>query len=642
MIISFLKKLTRGLSAIALAGLVGFALLDFLFARVFRTVGLPNAARLIEHAMLGLTFFAAVYATIDRKHIVLSAGWKGRWELVAGYAGSTSSIIIYTLLFFASMSFLVLSLNNTFPIFSIPIQFFVIPLPLGFFLMLLLEFARNTDTRLKRLLAVSGLLAGILLALPTINELLNYGLGLDLAFLYSLSDSMQLIISILKLPLILILIVLAFFGLPLFLVLGGIAGLLFLGNFDSLISVPAAAYNLLKDSSLPAIPLFTISGFLLAETGASRRLVRLFRELFGWLPGGEAIAAVLVCTFFTTFTGANGVTILALGGLLATVLMSTGSYKEEDVHGLLTASSSIGLLFPPSIAIIVYFIGANFTYQANAHLIEGVRFDMNALFIGALIPGLMLSLSMAAYGVIRSLGHNTKRPHFSAKRAGRALIASLPEILLPVLIIILWLSGIASLTEIGALVIVYLLVVEKLIQVFGRKKTQAADQPTEESVPINKVIRQALPVAGGVLIIIAMAKSLSTFIIDYGIVDLFALWVSSIVTSKVVFLLLLNLALLLVGCFMDIFSAILVIAPLVIPLGGTFGIHPVHLGVIFITNLTIGFLTPPIGMNLFLAGYAFKKPVMQIYRNVLPLFVIQLIILALITWIPALSLVFIS
>lgn len=643
MLIRALKSATRFLATCSLAALVVLALLDFVFARIFRTIGLPNAARLIEHAMLALTCFAAAYATIDKKHIMLSSGQTGPVARLSAQLGNAASLMVYTLLFFSSLSCLMLTFGNAFPIFGIPIQLFVIPLPLGFLLMLVFQLATCARDRARLAGAIIGLFLGLLLAAPTLSELLIAGFGLNLGFLYSIGDQVMSLASILTVPLVFMLIALAFLGLPLFLVLGGLASILYLGNYDSLIAVPATVYNLLKDSSLPAIPLFTIAGFILSESGASKRLVTLFRELFGWLPGGEAIAAVLVCTFFTTFTGANGITILALGGLLATILTETGVYREQDIHGLLTSSSSIGLLFPPSIAIIIYFISANFTYQANPQLIDGLAFDINALFVGALVPGLLLVTSMAAMGVARSIGRKTVRPSFSAQKAGRAMLSCLPEIILPFIIITLWLSGIANLTEIAALAIVYLLLVDFLIKrraarTAGGSEPQTATQPAS----MMKVIKQALPVAGGVLIIIGMAKSLSTFIIDYGIVDLFVLWVSSIVQSRAVFLLLLNLGLLLVGCFMDIFSAILVIAPLIIPLGGAFGLHPVHLGVIFITNLTIGFLTPPIGMNLFLAGYAFHKPVMQIYRTVVPFFIIQLVILALITWVPWLTLVFIT
>ncbi len=654
------KKIIRSVSKWAAIGSIGIivaaALADFILARIFKTMGLPESIRTIEHAMLALSFFSAAYASCEEKHLTLNGEVKGKLALIARPAKSFMAIMIHTILFFTSISCIALNFGDSVPLFKIPIQVFVVPMALGFLLMAIFE-AYNAKSFAEKICSAFGALFGIILGLPAIASLFAY-FNMDIPLLFTLANAIMQIVSLISLPLILAIIALAFMGLPLFLMLAGVATILYLGSFQSTISVTTEAYNLLKNSALPAIPLFTIAGYLLSETGAAKRLVTLFRELFGWLPGGEAFAAVLVCAFFTTFTGANGVTILALGGLLSAVLMGTGSYKEKDVHGLLTASSSIGLLFPPSIAIIVYFIGANFTYQNNPSFIGDKAFDMNYLFLGCILPGLLLTLSMGAAGIVRSIQVKAKRNAFSLRRSGKALITALPEVILPAIIFLLYFAFTATLTEIASFAIVYLLIVESLFNRSGRIKKffgiklSPAESALHETVdPVEKtdaqrwnslikVITEAMPVAGGVLLIIAMAKALSIFMVDAGVAETFVAWISSIVHTKWVFLLFLNLALLLVGCFMDIFSAILVVSPLVIPLGAAFGIHPVHLGVIFITNLTLGFLTPPIGMNLFLASYAFKKPVVHIFRSVLPYFIIQLAVLALITWVPWFSTVF--
>ncbi len=654
------RKTIRGISKWAAIGSIGIivvvALSDFILARIFKTMGLPESIRLIEHAMLALSFFSAAYASCEEKHLTLNGEVKGKLGLIARPAKSFMAIMIHVTLFFTSISCIALNFGESIPLFRIPIQVFVVPMALGFLLMAIFE-AYNAKSRAEKICVGLGAVFGVILGLPSIASLFGY-FSIDVPLLFTLSNAIMQTISVISAPLIIAIIALAFMGLPLFLMLGGVATVLYLGSFQSTISVTTEAYNLLKNSALPAIPLFTIAGYLLSETGAAKRLVTLFRELFGWLPGGEAFAAVLVCAFFTTFTGANGVTILALGGLLSTVLLGTGSYKEKDVHGLLTASSSIGLLFPPSIAIIVYFIGANFTYQNNPSFIDGKVFDMNYLFLGCILPGLLLTLSMGAAGIIRSIQVKAKRNVFSFGRAGKALVAALPEVILPAVIFFLYFAFTATLTEIASFAIVYLLIVETLFNRAGRIKKilqigRPAGSPPQDEAPglpektdaqrwdsLVKVVTEAMPVAGGVLLIIAMAKALSIFMVDAGVAETFVTWISAIVHDKWVFLLFLNIALLLVGCFMDIFSAILVVSPLVIPLGAAFGIHPVHLGVIFITNLTLGFLTPPIGMNLFLASYAFKKPVVHIFRSVLPYFVIQLVVLALITWVPWFSTAF--
>jgi tripartite ATP-independent transporter DctM subunit len=272
-------------------------------------------------------------------------------------------------------------------------------------------------------------------------------------------------------------------------------------------------------------------------------------------------------------------------------------------------------------AVIVYAVNATFVVQSE------VTFTIGDMFLGGIIPGAFLVLAMGAMGVIKSLGTKKTLKPFDARAAASASWNALPEILIPAIIMVLYLSGFAGIAEISAIILLYVIIFEGPIRKDLNFKAMIA------------ALAKALPVAGGALIIIAAARGLSFYTMEAGLPDLFTNWMTSVVSSKLLFLLLLNLALLVVGCFMDIFSAVLVISPLVIPLGAAYGVHPVHLGVIFIMNLSIGFLTPPIGMNLFLASYAFGKPVIRIFKDVFPFFIVQIIILALITWVPWFSLV---
>ena len=367
---------------------------------------------------------------------------------------------------------------------------------------------------------------------------------------------------------------------------------------------------MLISHTIPAIPLFTVVGFILSESKAGERLVKLFRTLFSWFPGGLAIMAILVCTFFTTFTGASGVTILALGALLSYVLIQ-GKYKKRFSYGLVTASGSVGLLFPPSLPIIIYGIAA------------GV--SIKNMFIGGIVPGIVMVVVLAIFAIFYATKYKVDREPFKLKEALSALKESIWEIMLPVVILVGFFGGLTNLVESAAVAVLYALIVE----VFIHRDIRIRD--------LSKVILKAVPIIGGVLTILALAKGLSYYIVDAEVPMKLAEWVQANIQSKYVFLLILNFALLVTGCFMDIFSAIMVVVPLILPLGNLFGIHPVHLGIIFLANMELGYLTPPVGLNLFLASYRFNEPMGKIYRDVLPFFFIQLISVLLITYLPVLS-----
>lgn len=607
-------------SAIAAVVLALVPVLDLVMSRLFWS-GVPEAGALTEHALIALGFLAAAAAGATGKHLSLGAIpskpgrlWSGIGALRIGATAAIDSVLL-----FASISLVLIGFEPSDTAFGIPMAVFASPMALGFFLMVIIDV--HTPKKRGKLAAIAGVAAGIFFASGAILNILSV-FGAYPELFVSLSAAASELSSWVLVPLIVALIGLAFVGLPLYSVISGSAAFLYLASWSSIELIPSEAYNLFMNDSMPAIPLFTLAGFVLSESGAGKRLVSVFRDWFGWLPGGEAFAAILVMAFFTTFTGANGVAILALGGILATVLTSSGSYGEDFSHGYLTASSSVGLLFPPSMAVIIYAVNATFIVQGES------AFSIGDVFLGGLMPGALLVLAMAGMGVLKSLTNKnaTARPKFSWGQAFKSSVEALPEIVIPLFILIMFMTGFAGLTEIGAIILVYVVLVEGPIR---REMDRAS---------IVRALSGALPVAGGALIIIAAARGLSFYTMQAGVPELFAAWMTAVVSSKVVFLLFLNLALLVVGCFMDIFSAVLVISPLVIPLGAAYGVHPVHLGVIFIMNLSIGFLTPPIGMNLFLASYAFEKPVMRIFKDVAPFFAVQLVILAMVTWIPWFSL----
>lgn len=609
------------------------ASLEFIISRIFQTTGISSSIRIIDQSMIALTFFSAAKSSYLKKHLTLTTFNQTKKSIAPAINTGIITAVSVTL-FFASCNTIILTLKPFEPIYGIPIQIFALPMVLGLLGIIV------SEAKQENLLPFTlGIAVGLLLSFPLYNELFSLQFNLDIPFLSHLAEVISTIVHSVTLLLILMLVVMAFFGLPLFIVLAGIALVLYISHGRTPTFIPYTSYNLLRDSSLPAIPLFTVAGFLLSKSGATKRLVKLFREVFGWFPGGEAFAAVLVCVFFTTFTGANGVTILAMGSLLAGILLETGSYQEKTVHGLLTASSSIGLLFPPSIAVIVYFIAGTFIYQNNPDFLGSDTFTVTNIFLGTLLPGVLFALSMGVSAIWISIKSKAPKHSFTIQEARKALIATLPELLIPVIIIVFTFTGLASLTETASLIIIYLIIVESFYTYKENKKEKTPDAIKEDIKFLVTTVSDAVSIAGGTLIIIAMARALSNFLIDFGLADLFVTWTQTLVHSRVLFLLLLNIVLLITGCLMDIFSATLVIVPLIIPLGNFFGIHPIHLASIFITNLTIGFLTPPIGINLFLASYTFNKPVLSMYKSIIPFFIIQLVVLVLVTWIPQLSLI---
>jgi C4-dicarboxylate transporter DctM subunit len=409
----------------------------------------------------------------------------------------------------------------------------------------------------------------------------------------------------------------ALLGAPVFVAMGGLALVLFFADGTPVSAVSAEVYRLIASPTLPAIPLLTAAGYVLAESGASSRLVRFFRAVFGWMPGGMAVMVAAVCAVFTTFTGGSGITIIALGGLVYPILREDG-YPEGFSLGLVTAAGSLGLLFPPSLPVVLYSVVAS---QGSS---QGVPAE--SLYIAGLVPGLLLVALVALYGIMTGRKLQRERPPFSWREVGGAAWAAKWELLLPVFVIGVFASGLASLVETAAAACAYAVVVECLI---------ARDISIRRQLP--GVLLRASALMGAVLLLLSVAMGLTGYLVEAQIPDHVLSWVQLHIHSPIVFLLALNVLLLVLGSVLEIYSAIIVLAPLIAPTGAAFGIDPVHLGVIFLANLELGFLFPPVGLNLFLSSSRFGKPLPQLYRHVVPFLVILGIGVLLITYLPVLS-----
>jgi tripartite ATP-independent transporter DctM subunit len=395
-------------------------------------------------------------------------------------------------------------------------------------------------------------------------------------------------------------------GMPLFVVLAaaGYTGALRM-ELDPAVLV-LELHRLATSPNLVAVPLFTLAGVLLAEGGAATRLVRVFNALVGWLPGGIAVVALCACAFFTAFSGASGVTILALGGLLYPMLAQTG-YKERFNLGLLTTSGSLGLLFPPSLALILYAIVA--------------QLPIEQLFLAGLLPGLLLLIMLIAFSLHN--GRTLPSQPFSLRELRAALRVGGADLLLPVAIIVGIQTGTVTVSEAAACTAAYALLLECVIHRALADRARLYDAFTEAAI-----------LTATILMILGVALGLTNLMVDAQIPMRLVDWFSAHIESPLAFLLLLNGFLLLVGCAMDIFSAIVVIVPLLLPLAARYGVDPLHLGIIFLANLELGYSTPPIGINLFIASQRFGRPILTLFRAALPFITLMLVWLLIITYLP--------
>ena len=582
--------------------------------RTFFRSGLEASSEYTAHIVLWITFLGAMITSRNNQHLAISVGLNKLGKKLKNSIlifNNTLSTTISFAFAISGFSMILSAFDKTMMIGIFPIRILTAIIPLGYLIIAIRFSTSEILTAKSRRIIRTGFLFGAILAFPSIVNILYSFFQNVPMFFDSLSDAYYSVAVKLSLPLLLLLIISTFFGVPLFIILGGAAYILFAGSWGVLELVPNEAYTMLTGSTIAAIPMFTLAGFILSESKAGERLIGLFQALFGWVPGGMAVAAVFVCAFFTTFTGASGVTILALGALLAYILEERAGYRQSFTHGLLTASGSIGLLFPPSLPIILYGVIA--------------QISIKDMFIGGIIPGFLMVFILSGFGIVIAIKSKIPRTPFKALLVLSSLKESLWEIMLPLIILVFYFGGLTTIVETGAIAVLYALIIEVVIQ----KDIKYRD--------IISVFLKSIPIIGGILIIPASSRGLSYYIIDAEIPVKLTYWVEAHISSKYVFLILLNIALLITGSLMDIFSAIMVIVPLMLPLGAVFGIHPVHLGIIFLANLELGYLTPPVGLNLFLASYRFDEPLSAIYKKVIPFFFMLLFIVLLITYVPWLS-----
>ncbi|MGZ3558173.1 MAG: TRAP transporter large permease [Thermodesulfobacteriota bacterium] len=411
--------------------------------------------------------------------------------------------------------------------------------------------------------------------------------------------------------LILLAFLLMFLGAPLFTVFSGLTlFLLFSAHIDSSAMI-IEMYRIATTPILIAIPLFTFAGYLLSESKAPRRLIGLTDAFLGWLPGGLSIIALITCSAFTALTGATGLTIIALGGILLPALLH-GKYPEKFSLGLVTNSGTLGVLFPPSLPIIIYAIVS--------------KVQINQLFLAGLLPGILMVILLSAFSVQKAIAAEVPRTRFQASRVSKAIREAIWELPLPVVVLGGIYSGYFAVSEAAAITAVYVFLVEVVVY---------RDIKWRE---LARVMRKSMVLVGGILIILGSALGFTNYLIDAEVpMKLFDLF-KAYTDSPYVFLILLNLFLLVVGCLLDIFSALIVVVPLITPVASAYGINPVHLGIIFLANLQIGALTPPVGMSLFISSLRFEQPMSKIIMASVPFIAVLLFVLAIITYLPWLSL----
>ncbi|MGI9570163.1 MAG: TRAP transporter large permease [Desulfobulbia bacterium] len=401
-------------------------------------------------------------------------------------------------------------------------------------------------------------------------------------------------------------------GVPVFVVICGLSLYLFFAAGIDLSAIIIEIHRMATTPVLVAIPLFTFAGYLLSESGAPKRLIRLSNAVLGWLPGGLSVIALICCAVFTALTGATGLTIIALGGILLPA-MTRGKYPEVFSLGLLTTSGTLGLLFPPSLPLILYAIVAK------------VRIDQ--LFVAGILPGILLVVMLSVFSITRSVKADVPKTAFRISEISSALKEAVWELPLPLVVLGGIYSGKFAVSEAAAITAVYVLFVEVIIY----RDIRWQDLP--------EIMKKSMVLVGGVLIILGAAMGLTNYLIDAEIPMQLLDFFKTQIESKILFLIVLNLFLLAVGCTMGIFSALVVVVPLLSPIAAAYGIDPIHLGIIFLANLEIGASIPPLGINLFIASIRFERPVLKLYVASLPFIAILLIALALITYIPWMSLV---
>ena len=575
--------------------LISFPIFQIL-GRYISFFSIPASQEIVQHMTLWIGFIGAVIAARSNKLLsvvrepVFDTSTKVSWPKFFVHVFSLSIVFVL------SISYLkMIQIGFQYPDYIapyIPTWFAQAIIPVGLILIWYqMIMTSSTDLKYRVLLTVISIIPTIILyfwQFPLANPLLLWT-----KVLFAIS--------------------LVAFGLPIFILLASLSIFFFLSepsewatNYDLISTISDSAYRIVVSPTLAAIPIFTLAGYILAESNISERLIRFFKASLGWLPGSTVLIVVLLCAFFTALTGGSGVTILALGAILYPILIHDG-YSKQFSLGIITTAGSLGLLFPPSLPAIIYSV------TAGINPLE--------LFKQALIPAIFLMSIMFFYGLYKR-PKSKKIERFVFNDAFETAKIAKWEIAIPLLIILSLFSGFATLVESAALLVLYVLTVE--LYIF--KDISFKDLP--------KIIIDCSTLVGGVLIILGFAMGFTGYLVDAQIPLKILNFVQSTISSKIIFLLALNILLLIVGCLMDVFSAIIVVVPLIAPLATYFGIDPFHLAIIFIANLELGYITPPVGMNLYLSSYRFEKDMPTIYSATLPFFFIRLIGVILITYIP--------
>ena len=603
-----IRKIEDALEVV-FVGLLTFLPLVFYVIQKITSVQVPGSEYGIAHLVFLFACMAGIITWREDRHLSL-ASFSGKLPPnvrgVTDEVSNGATVFVLTMLFVNAVCQLINPGQFAMTVWGIPVKVAFVFLPLCYVAMLCMVAAKK-----ERLVStVVGAMLGIVLSMGAITGILYYlfGFGADnVPALFAIFNGWNFIAAKCLWLFIVFFVVLAFLGVPLFVVLAGIAFVLLSMNGGYTDQIPLETYRMFTDRNIAAIPLFTIAGYILATSSAGQRYVELFKALFGWFRGGTVIAAVFVMTFFSTFSGVSGVTILALGSLLSVVLKGSG-YSDSRAESLITSSGAIGLLFPPSAAIIMYGTTNYFSV------------DVFDLFRAAIIPGIIMMIAMIVMGVI--FDRQDERAPFSLPAIGTAVVDCIPELLMPLFICIFYFIGVFDLFETSAFAVFYAYLLSTVIRRdFSFRKSLA-------------VVAESIPISGGVLFILGAASGISYFILDANVPAIVTDAITGMVTNKYVFLILMNIVLLIVGCLMDMFSAILIVSPLLLPIAEYFGISPLHAGVIFLMNLSIGFLTPPVGMDLFISSYTFKKPLPKVIKGIVPFLLVQFAVLLLITYVP--------
>ena len=585
------------LLVVALCAMLALPVAEILLRTVLMAAGISGSEAMVEHLTLIVGMLGGAIAARDGRLLALSpvqTMLKGHAKIAARLYSAAFAALICAWLCLASVRYVTamrpLGKVLAYGVRVWPVQLF---LPLGFGLIALRVLWRAGETWRGR---AGALVAACMLAV---------------ALIWAPGGPENWMTPALVAPA-----VATSLGMPVFTALGGAALILFWGHGDTTQAVPLKHYSLTTNNMLPSIPIFTLAGYFLAEGGASARLVRVFQALTGWMRGGPAIVTALACAFFTSFTGASGVTILALGGVLMPVLLAA-RYSERAALGLLTGAGSLGMLFPPCLPLILYAIVANQS--------AGASLSIQQMFLGGIGPGALLVALTAWWGVRQGPKDAANRPTFRWAEARAAVWEAKWELLIPVVAIVS-LFFVPTTVEAAALTATYALLVATVIH---RDLHPLRDLP--------RVVTDCGVLVGGVLLILGVALGFTHYLVDAQIPDQLVAWATASIKSKWLFLLGLNVVLILVGGLVEIYAAIVVVVPLLVPVGVALGIDPVHLGIIFLANMELGFIAPPIGLNLLLASYRFNKPVVEVNRAVLPMLLVLFVGVLLITYFPPLT-----